>query len=52
VRAVFQQRRLLGGRGLKPEPHTGTLTTTTDIPRRERRCLLDRKAGVSTPHNQ
>jgi hypothetical protein len=52
VRAVFQQRRLLGGRGLKPEPHTGTPTTTTDIPRRERRCLLDRKAGVSTPHNQ
>jgi hypothetical protein len=36
VRAVLQQRLLLNGRGLKPEPHAHTLTTTTDIPRQLR----------------
>jgi hypothetical protein len=41
VCAVLQQRRLLG-----------TLTTTTDIPRRERRFLPCMKAGVSTPHSR
>jgi hypothetical protein len=50
--AVFQQRRLLNGCGRKPEPHASTLTTTTDIPRRERRFLPGLKAGVSTPHNR
>jgi hypothetical protein len=48
VCAVLQQRRFLGGRGLKPEPHATTLWTTTDIPRRERRALPSLKAGVFT----
>jgi hypothetical protein len=42
----------LGGRGRKPEPHPTTLTTTTHIPRRERRVLPGLKAGVSTPRNR
>jgi hypothetical protein len=49
VRAVLQQSRLLGSRGLKPEPHAKTLSTTTDISRRERRFLTGPKAEVSTP---
>ncbi|GLY75815.1 hypothetical protein Airi01_040820 [Actinoallomurus iriomotensis] len=52
VRAVLQQRRLLGGRGLKPKSHATTLTTTTDISRRERRSLPGRKAGVFTPRSR
>jgi hypothetical protein len=52
VRAVLQQRRLLSGRGLKPKSHASTLTTTTDIPRRERRLDPSRKAGVSTPRSR
>ena len=52
VCAVLQQRRLLGCRGLKSEPHATTLWTTTDIPRRERRCLPSLKAGVSTPQTR
>jgi hypothetical protein len=48
VCAVLQQRLLLSGRGRKPEPHARTLTTTTDIPRRERRFLPGLTAGVST----
>ncbi|MCW2945484.1 MAG: hypothetical protein JWR24_2201, partial [Actinoallomurus sp.] len=38
-----------GGRGLKTKPHPNTLTTTTDISRRERRFLPGLKTGVSTP---
>ncbi|MCW2944115.1 MAG: hypothetical protein JWR24_832, partial [Actinoallomurus sp.] len=49
MRAVLQQHPLLGGRGLKTKPHTNTLTTTTDTPRRERRFLPGPKAEVSTP---
>jgi hypothetical protein len=49
---VLQQRRLLGGRGRKPESHATTLNTSTDIPRRERRFLPGLKAGVSTPRNR
>ncbi|MCW2948815.1 MAG: hypothetical protein JWR24_5532 [Actinoallomurus sp.] len=49
MRAMLQQHPLLGGRGLKTEPHPNTLTTTTDIPRRERRFLPGPKAEVSTP---
>jgi hypothetical protein len=49
VRAVLQQHRLLGSRGLKPEPHPNTLSTTTDSSRRERRYLPGPKTGVSTP---
>jgi ribosomal protein L1 len=49
VCAVLQQSRLLGNRGLKPEPHPNTLSTTTDISRRERRFLPGPKAEVSTP---
>jgi hypothetical protein len=52
MRTVLQQHRLLGGRGLKPEPHACTPTTTTDILRRERRFLPGLKAGVSTPRNR
>jgi hypothetical protein len=52
MRAVLQQHRLLSGRGRKPEPHTGTLTTTTDKQGRERRFLPGLKTGVSTPHNR
>jgi hypothetical protein len=51
LRTVPQQYRLLGGRGLEPEPHARTLTTTTDTLRRERRFLPGRKSGVSTSHN-
>jgi hypothetical protein len=47
--AVLQQHRLLGGRGLKTEPYPNTLSTTTDISRRERRFLPGLKAEVSTP---
>jgi hypothetical protein len=49
VRAVLQQHRFLGGRGLKPKTHANTLSTTTDISRRERRFLPGLKAEVSTP---
>jgi hypothetical protein len=52
VRAMLQQHHLLNGRGLKPEPHAKTLTTTTDILRRERRFHPGPKAGVSTPRNR
>jgi len=52
VRAMLQQRRLLGGCGLKPKPHATTLKTTTDIPRRERRFLPGLKTGVSTPRKR
>ncbi|GLY77575.1 hypothetical protein Airi01_058420 [Actinoallomurus iriomotensis] len=45
MRTVLQQSRLLGGRGRKPEPHASTLTTTTDILRRERRFLPGMKTG-------
>jgi len=51
MRTVLQQRCLLGGRGLEPEPQVDTPTTTTDIPRRERRFLPGSRTGVSTPHN-
>jgi hypothetical protein len=40
------------GRGLEPEPHAGTLATTTDILRRERRFLPGLTTGVSTPRNR
>jgi hypothetical protein len=36
MRAVFQQHLFLSVCRLKPEPHAGTLSTTTDISRRER----------------
>jgi hypothetical protein len=49
MRAMLQQHPLLGGRGLKTKPHPNTLTTTTDISRRERRFFLGLKAEVSTP---
>jgi hypothetical protein len=49
VCAALQQRRPLDGRGLKPEPHAATQWTTTDIRRRERRCLPGLKAGVFAP---
>jgi hypothetical protein len=52
VPAMLQQHRLLGGCGLEPESHANTLTTTTDIPRRERRFLPGLKAGASTPHSR
>jgi hypothetical protein len=51
MRTVLQQRRLLGGRGLEPEPHPDTLTTT-DILRRERRFLPGLNARVFTPRNR
>jgi hypothetical protein len=47
---MFQQRRFLNGRGLKPEPHANKLSTTTDNSRRERRFLPGPKAEVPTPH--
>jgi hypothetical protein len=49
MRAMLQQHPLLGGCGLKTEPHANTLTTTTDISRRKRRFLPGLKTGVSTP---
>jgi hypothetical protein len=49
MRAVLQQHLLLGRRGLKTKPHVNTLTTTTDISRRERRFLPGLKTEVSTP---
>jgi hypothetical protein len=52
VCTVFQQHLLLGGCGLKPEPHANTLSTTTDILGRERRFLPGPKAEVSTPHTR
>jgi hypothetical protein len=52
VCTVLQQRRLLGRRGLKSKPHANTLSTTTDISRRERRPLGQTKARTSTPHIQ
>jgi hypothetical protein len=52
MRAMLQQRHLLGGYGRKPEPHATTLKNTTDIPRRERRFLPGLKAGVSTPRKR
>jgi hypothetical protein len=52
MRTVLQQRRLLSGCGLEPKSHASTLTTTTDILRRERRFLPGLKAGVSTPHSR
>lgn len=50
VCAVLQRNLLLGGCGLKPKPHVTTLTTVTDIPRRERRSLTGLKAEDFTPH--
>jgi hypothetical protein len=49
---MLRQRRLLDRRGRKPEPHTNTLTTTTDTMRRKRRFLPGHKAEVSTPHTR
>jgi hypothetical protein len=49
---MLQRHRLVYGRGLEPEPHVRTLTTTTDILRRERRFLPGRKTGDSTPRNR
>ncbi|GAA4519912.1 hypothetical protein GCM10023191_096040 [Actinoallomurus oryzae] len=52
MRAVLQQHRLLSGHGLESKSHAGTLTTTTDIPRRERRAFPGPKARVSTPRSR
>ncbi|GAA4500667.1 hypothetical protein GCM10023191_049350 [Actinoallomurus oryzae] len=48
---VLQQHRLLSGRGLEPESHANTLTTT-DILGRERRFLPGLRAGVYTPRSR
>jgi hypothetical protein len=50
MRAVLQQHLLLSR--CEPEPHTNTLLTTIDIPRRERRFLPGLAVGVSTPRNR
>jgi len=52
MRAMLQQHRLLDGRGHKPKPHTTTLKTTTDNPRRERRFLPGLKTGAPTPRKR
>jgi hypothetical protein len=49
---MLQQRLLLIGSGLKPEPYATRLWTTTDIPRRERRFRLSLKAEASTPRSR
>ena len=52
MRTMLQRHRLVYGRGLEPEPHASTLTTTTDILRRDRRFFPGCKTGVSTPRNR
>jgi hypothetical protein len=51
MRAVLQQRRLLGGRGLKPEPHASTLTATTDT-KEGAAFYPGLKTGTFTPRTQ
>jgi hypothetical protein len=51
VDLLHPARRLLLQPGHQLSP-AGTLTTTTDILRRERRFLPGLKAGVSTPRNR
>ena len=52
MRAVLQQRRLLGGCRNKPKPHARTLTNTTDKRGRERRFISGQNAGSFASHER